>query len=146
MQKLTIITNFSLPLYLKIKKIKILKKQKQNTGDIITLQVCTKKKQSYEVPLWRYGVTDSIFGHFGPFFCLFISPPLTTQKIKILKKWKKLSFIGFLSLKTLSHSWSPVYIVIYNILYPEVSTVIFKSFQKMYKMTIMSQRHHQMIK
>ena len=66
--------------------------------------------QSYEVPLWRYGVRDSIFGHFGPFFCLFISPALTTQKIKILKKWKKQCFIGFLSLKTLSHSWSPVYI------------------------------------
>ena len=28
-----------------------------------------------------------IFCHFGPFFALFI--PLTTQKMKILKKWKK---------------------------------------------------------
>ena len=33
-------------------------------------------------------LTDRIFYHFRLFFCPFI--PLTTQKIKILKKWKKL--------------------------------------------------------
>ena len=34
-----------------------------------------------------WSATDRIFGHFGPFFCPFTQ--LTTQKIKILKKWKK---------------------------------------------------------
>ena len=34
-----------------------------------------QKKQSYEVPLWRYGVTDSIFGHFGPFFAFLYPLP-----------------------------------------------------------------------
>ena len=32
---------------------------------------------------------DRIFCHFGPFFVL-LPPPLTTPKIKILKKWKKI--------------------------------------------------------
>ena len=41
---------------------------------------------SYMVPeVWS--MTDIIFWHFGSFFCPFT--PLTTQKIKILKKWKK---------------------------------------------------------
>ena len=34
---------------------------------------------------------DWIFYHFGPFSPFYPPPPLTTQKIKILKKWKKAS-------------------------------------------------------
>ena len=34
-----------------------------------------------------WSVTDRIFCHFGPFFAFLY--PLTTQKINILKKWKK---------------------------------------------------------
>ena len=34
-----------------------------------------------------WSATDNIFCHFGPFFALL--PSLTTQKIKILKNWKK---------------------------------------------------------
>ena len=36
-----------------------------------------------------WNATDRMFCHFGPFFALFGGgPPLTTQRIKILKKWK----------------------------------------------------------
>ena len=69
-QKLTIITHFSLSLYLKIKKIKILKKQNQNTGDIITLQVCTKNHNHMryhdEDMKWETAFLD-ILGHFFAF-------------------------------------------------------------------------------
>ena len=49
-----------------------------------------KWQQSYGVWFLRYEAwrTDKIFCHFGLFFCHFT--PLTTWKIKILKKWKKL--------------------------------------------------------
>ena len=44
----------------------------------------------YMVPeIWS--ATDRILCHFGPFFTLLLPPPLTTQKIKILKKWGKKS-------------------------------------------------------
>ena len=70
LQKLTIITHFSLSLYLKIKKTKILIKQKQNTGDIITLQVCTKHhnhmRYHYEDMEWETVFLD-ILGHFFAF-------------------------------------------------------------------------------
>ena len=46
------------------------------------------KWQSYDVMVPEIrSVTDLIFCHFGLFFALL--PRLTTQKIKILKKWKK---------------------------------------------------------
>ena len=45
------------------------------------------KQQSYDVWFWRYGAQKRIFCHSRPFFALF--PPLTTQKIEILKNWKK---------------------------------------------------------
>ena len=46
------------------------------------------KWQSYDVMVPEiWSVTDLIFCHFGPFFALL--PHLTTQKIKIMKKWKK---------------------------------------------------------
>ena len=39
-----------------------------------------------------WSTTDRFFSHFGPFFDPFTphpTPPLTTQRIKILKKWKE---------------------------------------------------------
>ena len=42
--------------------------------------------------LWS--TTDWMFCHSGPFFALYL-PPLWTQKIKILKKWKKHLEISF---------------------------------------------------
>ena len=47
-----------------------------------------QKAQSYEVQFLRYEVRR-LFCHFGPFFALLTPSPLTTQKIKVLKKWKK---------------------------------------------------------
>ena len=34
-----------------------------------------------------WSTTDRFFSHFGPFFALLHPPPLTTQRIKVLKKW-----------------------------------------------------------
>ena len=47
-----------------------------------------QKPQSYEVQFLRYGVRQNFFvilGYFLPFYPLL----LTTQKTKILKKWKE---------------------------------------------------------
>ena len=46
-----------------------------------------KPQKSYDVPLLTLRVRQTIFCHFGPFFCPFT--PLTIRKIKILKKMKK---------------------------------------------------------
>ena len=46
------------------------------------------KWKSYDVWFLRYETRQTrVFCHFGPFVCPFT--PLTTQKIKIFKKWKK---------------------------------------------------------
>ena len=50
------------------------------------------KWQPYDVWLLRYGTRQNIFS-FWTIFCPFI--PLTTQKIKILKRWKKCLEISF---------------------------------------------------
>ena len=72
------------PTLLTPQKVKILKNQK--TAHRYTL-VC-HKWNSYDVCFLRYGVQHIIFFlYFGHFFSPFT--PLTTQKIKILKKWKK---------------------------------------------------------
>ena len=67
-------------------KIKVLKKWKNQFEDIIILQMVYHKWQSCDVWFLRYGVQRTAFciilDRFLPFY------PLTTQKIKILKKWK----------------------------------------------------------
>ena len=75
----------------KKRKIRILKKWKKKLLEISSLYTCVPKTIiiSYEVQFLRYGVRQKflvILGHFLPFTPL---PPLTTQKTKILKKWKK---------------------------------------------------------
>ena len=60
----------------KPKKSKFWKNEKKIAGDIIILHMCTK---NYNQMRYR---------SFSAIFCPF-APPLTTQKIKILKKWKK---------------------------------------------------------
>ena len=75
-------------------KIKILKKWK-NTWRYHFINVY-HKWQSYDVWFFRYGVQQTkVFCHFGLFFVLLLpplpphpTPPLTTQKIKILQNWK----------------------------------------------------------
>ena len=84
--KLVILGHF-LPFYpLKTPKIKILKNEK----------ICWRyhhfthvyqKSQSYDVWFLRYGVQQTEF--FVILDCFLPFYPLTTQKIKILKKWKK---------------------------------------------------------
>ena len=49
-----------------------------------------QKPQSYEVQFLRYEVRQ-IFLLFWAIFCPFNPLPLTTQKTKIFKKWKKAS-------------------------------------------------------
>ena len=65
-------------------KIKILKKMKKPPGDIIILHMCTINGNHMMFVSWDIKRDGQIFYHFGPFFC-----PFTTQKIKILKNWKK---------------------------------------------------------
>ena len=62
-------------------------KMKKIAGDIIIVHMCTKNHNHM-----RYGSRDmewkrQNFLSFGAIFCPL--PPLITQKIKILKKWKK---------------------------------------------------------
>ena len=63
------------------------KKIKKTPGDIITLHMCTINENHMMYGSWDMEhVMDRIFCHFEPFFALL--PPVTTQKIKILQKWK----------------------------------------------------------
>ena len=78
------------------RKIKILKKKKKTPGDIIISNMSTINKNHWCMIPGIWSTTDRIFSHSGPIFPLLhpltpLSPPpnLTTQKIKILKKWKK---------------------------------------------------------
>ena len=69
------------------KKIKILKKMKILPGDIIILHMCTMNDNHMMYSFWDIKCNGQYFLSFWTIFCTFI--PLTTQKIKILKKWKK---------------------------------------------------------
>ena len=70
-------------------KMRILKKWKnQIAGDIIILHMCTKSHNHMKYSSWDTQL-DRIFFSFCAIFCTFTPTPLTTQKTKILKKWKK---------------------------------------------------------
>ena len=60
------------------------KKKEKKPADSIILQMCTLITIISCIVSEIWSVTE--FCHVGPFFCPFI--PLTTLKIKILKKWK----------------------------------------------------------
>ena len=69
-------------------KIRILKNWKKTSGDIIILYKCTKNHDhmlycSLDMACNRFNCYFSFWAIFCPF------TPLTAQKIKILKKWKK---------------------------------------------------------
>ena len=86
-----------------IHKIKILKKIKKMPGDIITLDMCTILESLLYMVSEIWSVMDRIFCHFRLFFCPFT--PLTTWKIKLLKKWKNTwSYYHFTHLY---HKWQP---------------------------------------
>ena len=61
-------------------------KIKIKPADIIILHMCTINGNHMMYGSW-YMECDRMSCHFGPFFCPFT--PLTTQKIKSLKKWEK---------------------------------------------------------
>ena len=66
-------------------KNKILKKMKKNSGKHYRFTLVYNKWQSYETWFLRYQVWQTFFvilDHFLPLY------PITTQKIKSLKKWK----------------------------------------------------------
>ena len=62
-------------------------KMKKIAGDIIILHMCTKNHNHVRYSSWD--TEWEFFCHFGPFFALLTPSRLTTQKTKILKKWKK---------------------------------------------------------
>ena len=72
---------------LKTQKNKILKKWKKIAGDIIILHMCTKNHNHMMYGSWDMECNRQNFLSFWTIFCPFT--PLWTQKIKILKKWKK---------------------------------------------------------
>ena len=68
-------------------KIKILEKKKKTAcGDIIILHMCTINDTYMMYGFWDMECKRQNVLSFWVIFCPFI--PLTTQKIKILKKWK----------------------------------------------------------
>ena len=114
----------------KHKKSDFWKNEKKFTGDPIILHICTKNHNHMRYSSWDME-WDTFFCHFGSFyncisqmtiiwcmvpeilsntdmiFCQFglffaFSPPLTTQKIKILKKWKKLLVIIILHMSIIN--------------------------------------------
>ena len=68
-------------------KIKILKKWKKIPGDITILHKCTINDNHMIYGSWDMKSDRYIFLSFWTMFCPFT--PIRTQKIKILKNWKK---------------------------------------------------------
>ena len=67
--------------------IKTLKKWKKTPGDIIILHMCTKNYDQMMYGSWDMVHDGCNYFSFWAIFCPFT--PLTAQKIKIKKKWKK---------------------------------------------------------
>ena len=63
------------------------RKPENNTWRYYHFTYVYHKWQSYDIWFLRYGVRQTEFFCFWTIFCPFT--PLTTQKIKILQKWKK---------------------------------------------------------
>ena len=82
-------------------------KNKKNRGRYHRFTHAHQKPQSYDVQFLIYRETDRIFCHFGWFLVLL---PRTTEKIKILKKWKKtLGHVIILHMRTKNQkSWYDV--------------------------------------
>ena len=88
--------------YLWTQKIKILKKWKKSL-EILSLWTCVPYLKNICMVSEIWSVMDRIFCHFRIFFCPFT--PLTTWKIKLLKKWKNTwSYYHFTHLY---HKWQP---------------------------------------
>ena len=95
-------------------KIKILKQWKRHL-ERSSLYTCAPKITIIWCMLpdiWN--TTDIFFSHFGPFFTFY---PLKTQKIKILKKWKKC-----VTISSFCTSVSKIMIICYTV--PEIWRVM----------------------
>ena len=80
------------------------------------------KYKSYDAWFLRYGVQQTeFFFSFWTILCPFTPPPLTTQRIKILKKWKE-------TLETSSFYSSVPWMAIIWYMVPEISTATDKIF------------------
>ena len=85
--KLVILGHF-LPFYHPKKTLKSkFWKMKKFAGDIVIVHMCTKNHNNMMYGSWDMEWHKHKFMSFWTVFCPFI--PLTTPKIKILKKWKK---------------------------------------------------------
>ena len=70
------------------RKIKMRKKMKKTPGDVVILHKCTKHYDHMLYCSWDMARDGySCYFSFWAIFCPFT--PITAQKIKILKKWKK---------------------------------------------------------
>ena len=69
------------------RKIKILKNWKKKPGDTIILHMCIINYNRMMYSSWDIKRDGQNFLSFWTVFCLFT--PLTTQKIKIVRKWNK---------------------------------------------------------
>ena len=76
-----------------LKKSKFWKTEKKTPGDIIILHKCTINDNHMMYGSWDMKHGRQNFLSFWTVFCSFT--PLTTQKIKILKNWKKCLAISF---------------------------------------------------
>ena len=74
-------------------KIKILKKWKKTLGDITVLHMCTINENHRMYVSWDMEHDRHNCFSFWTIFCPFT--PLTSQKTKILKKWKNFLEISF---------------------------------------------------
>ena len=91
-------------------KIKFLKLKKA-PGDIIIWHICTIHENHMMYVSWDMEHNRQNFLSFWTVFCALSPPPspsprpytLTTQKIKVLKKWK--NFLEILSFYTNVHKW-----------------------------------------
>ena len=72
-----------------LKKIRILKKFYKNCWRYHHFTHVYQKPQLYEVQFLKYEVRHIFLSFWANFYPL--TPPLTTQKTKIMKKWKKTS-------------------------------------------------------
>ena len=93
--KLVFLGHFFPFILFKLPKIKILKIRKKLLG-ISSFYTCLPKNTIIwcQVPEIQ-SETNRIFCHFGLFLPFYSPPPLTTRKIKILKKWEKFLEISF---------------------------------------------------
>ena len=101
--------NFSAIYPLKTRKIKIKKKKEKTPDSIIILHKCTKSHDHMLYCSWNMARDRCNYFSFWTMFCPFI--PLTAQKMKTSKKWKK-----FLEMSSFYTSIPKIFIICYIVL------------------------------